>query len=56
MFKSDDCVNNEHGSCKGILNEKDSLTKFCNCRCHDRVNHLVRNAIALLNRSQLDNP
>ena len=54
MSKSDDCVNNEHGSCKGIIKEKD-LTKMCVCPCHDGAYQLVRNSIAIVNQSQRSN-
>ena len=49
MFKSDDCVNNEHGSCKGIIRETADLTKMCACPCHDSMYQLVRNTVAVTN-------
>ncbi len=59
MSKSDDCTNNEHGSCQGIIKETvDSsvVTKMCACPCHDSTYQLVRNTIAVLNRDQRNNP
>ena len=59
MFKSDDCVNNEHGSCKGIIKESvdsSSITKVCACQCHDSTYHLVRNTLAAITQSQRNNP
>ena len=56
VSKSDDCVNNEHGSCKGIIKEAADLTKMCACPCHDSTYQLVKNTIAVLNRDQRNNP
>lgn len=56
VSKSDDCVNNEHGSCKGIIKEAADLTKMCTCPCHDSMYQLVRNTIAVLNRDQRNTP
>jgi len=56
VSKSDDCVNNEHGSCKSIIKENADLTKICACPCHDSAYQLVRNTIAVLNRDQRNNP
>jgi hypothetical protein len=55
VAKSDDCVNNEHGSCKGIIKEAAGLTKMCACPCHDSTYQLVRNTIAVV-QSQRNNP
>jgi hypothetical protein len=55
VSKSDDCVNNEHGSCKGIIKEAD-LTRMCACPCHDSTYQLVRNTLAVINRDQRSNP
>ena len=55
MSKSDDCVNNEHGSCKGIMKEVD-LIKICACPCHDTMYQLVRNTMALVNQAERTNP
>lgn len=55
-MKSDDCVNNEHGSCKVIMKETSDLTNMCLCPCHDSTYQLVRNTIAVLNRDQRNNP
>ena len=55
MSKSDDCTNNEHGSCKGIIKD-DAITKMCACQCHDSMYQLIRNTIAVINRDQRNNP
>lgn len=54
VSKSGDCVNNEHGSCKGIIKEAD-FTKMCACPCHDSTYQLVRNTIGVVNQSR-NNP
>jgi hypothetical protein len=65
VFKTDDCMNNEHGSCKGFIKEmivdsssssSSPVTKMCTCPCHDSMYQLVRNSIALVNQSQRNNP
>jgi hypothetical protein len=56
VFKSDDCVNNEHGTSKGIIRETADLTKMCACPCHDSMYQLVRNTVAVTNQSQRSNP
>lgn len=59
MFKSDDCVNNEHGSCKGIIREivnSSTITRMCTCQCHDSTYQLVRNTLAAITQSQRNNP
>ena len=55
MFKSDECVNNEHGSCKGIIKEAD-LARMCKCPCHDSMYQLIRSAISVVNKDQRNNP
>jgi Rieske Fe-S protein len=54
LVKSDDCVNNEHGVCSGIIKKAD-LTGRCACPCHDSMYQLVRNTIAVVNQSQHNN-
>jgi hypothetical protein len=56
MFKSADCINNEHGSCDGIIKDPAGLTKVCTCPCHDSMYQLLRNTIAVVNQSQGNNP
>ncbi len=59
MGKSDDCVKNEHGSCKGIITETvnaSPVTHMCACPCHDSTYQLVRNSIALINQGERNNP
>ena len=59
MSKSDDCVKNEHGVCKGIIKEmRDSIivTKMCTCPCHDSMYQLLRNTIAVVNQGERNNP
>jgi hypothetical protein len=57
MVKSDECIKNDHGLCKGIIKEMvNSFTKtmICACPCHDSMYHLIRNTIAVVN--QRNNP
>jgi len=59
VSKSDDCTNNEHVACKGIIKETvDSsiITKMCACQCHDSMYQLVRNTMTVTNRDQRSNP
>ena len=59
VAKSDDCTNNEHGSCEGIIKEtvdSSTITKMCACQCHDSTYQLIRNTIAVINRYQRNNP
>ena len=59
MSKSDDCINNEHGACKGIIKEtvnSSTITKMCACQCHDSMYQLVRNTMGVINQSQRNNP
>lgn len=56
--RSDDCVKNEHGACKGFIKEtvdSSAVTKMCGCPCHDTMYQLIRNTIAVVN-SQRNNP
>lgn len=59
MSKSGDCINNEHGACKGVIIENinsSTITKICTCQCHDSMYQLIRNTIAVINQSQRSNP
>jgi hypothetical protein len=60
VWKSDDCVNNAHGLCKGFTKEDvddfSTNTKMCTCPCHDGMYQLVRNTVALVNQSARSNP
>ncbi|HEY8139635.1 MAG TPA: hypothetical protein VIE86_00965 [Nitrososphaera sp.] len=60
MWKSDDCVNNAHGLCKGFTKENiddfSTSTKMCTCPCHEGMYQLVRNTVALVNQSARSNP
>jgi len=59
VCKSDDCANNQHGSCRGLIKEivnSSTITKMCACQCHDSTYQLVRNTIVVINRDQLSNP
>src|SRR5215217_5707566 len=44
VVKSDDCIKNDHGLCKGIIKEivnSFTITKMCACPCHDSMYHLM---------------
>ena len=59
VVKSDECIKNDHGLCKGIIKEMvNSLTKtkICACPCHDSMYHLIRNTLAVVNQNQRNNP
>src|SRR4030095_4248788 len=59
VVKSDDCIKNDHGLCKGIINEiinSFTITKMCACPCHDSMYHLIRNTLAVVNQNQRNNP
>ena len=59
VAKSDECVKNDHGLCKGIIKEiinSFTQTKMCACPCHDSMYHLIRNTIAVVNQNQRNNP
>lgn len=59
VSKSDDCANNEHAACKGIIKEtadSSTVTKMCACQCHDSTYQLVRNTLAVINQNQRSNP
>ena len=58
-MKSDDCVNNAHGLCKGFVKEtvdSSTVTKMCVCPCHDSMYQLIRNSIAVVNAGERNNP
>jgi hypothetical protein len=59
VVKSEDCIRNDHGLCKGIIKEminSFTKTKMCACPCHDSMYHLIRNTIAVVNQNQRNNP
>lgn len=58
-MKSADCVENNHGICKGFFKEGSEpviVTRICSCACHDSMYQLVRNTIALVNQAERTNP
>ena len=59
-MKSADCLENNHGICKGFFKEEVSsssqVTRVCACQCHDGMYQLVRNTIALINQAERTNP
>jgi hypothetical protein len=58
--KSSDCLNNDHGLCKGFAIEtktdSSTNTEICVCPCHDPMYQLVRNSLSLVNQSARNNP
>lgn len=59
MAKSSDCLENNHGVCKGFYKENFNskpVTRICMCPCHDSTYNLVRNTVALVNSSERNNP
>ncbi len=53
MDKSDRCLQNEHGSCEGIILEiikGSKITRFCSCSCHNSMYQLIRNTLAIVNQ------
>lgn len=58
-MRSADCVENNHGTCKGFFKEElesSQVTRICACPCHDSMYQLVRNTIALVNQAERTNP
>ena len=58
-MKSADCVENNHGTCKGFFKEEvdsSQVTRVCACPCHDSMYQLVRNTVGVVNQSQRNNP
>ncbi len=52
--KSNNCAQNEHGLCNGNIIEVTNgaeTAKICNCACHNSMYQLIRNTVALVNRS-----
>ena len=52
--KSNNCAQNEHGLCNGNITEVTNggeTAKICNCACHNSMYQLIRNTVALVNRS-----
>ncbi len=59
MAKSSDCLDNNHGLCKGFYKEtfeSRPVTRICMCPCHDSTYQLIRNTVALVNASERNNP
>ena len=59
MTKSADCIENNHGKCKGHFKEEmegSLVTRMCACPCHDSTYHLVRNTVALIAQAERQNP
>jgi hypothetical protein len=45
VYKSEKCVQNEHGICEGITIETiddSQITKMCECQCHDNMYKLAQ--------------
>lgn len=58
--KSNDCLKNDHGLCKGFTIEtsvdSSTNTQMCVCPCHDPMYQLIRNSLALVNQGERNNP
>ena len=51
--KSNNCIQNEHGACEGIVVEiinTSKITKICNCPCHNSMYNLIRNTLLAVNQ------
>lgn len=45
VYKSEKCIQNEHGICEGITIEtidESQITKMCECQCHDNMYKLAQ--------------
>ncbi|MEO9320243.1 MAG: hypothetical protein ABI361_06185 [Nitrososphaera sp.] len=59
MRKSDNCLQNNHGTCEGIVRwtaQDDTMTAMCSCECHNSMYQLIKNTVAVANQNQRNNP